>query len=103
MHILEREDREFRQAMRGQVGTTLSSTKGLNKTGCIKMFTDTGIITQCPTIKESKFRLCLPPNILLFSLYLEAGSGPQHCGGSLKLVRKRGEALAQQGCTKKSY
>ena len=59
-HILEREDREFKEAMRGQVGTMNSNARGLNKMGSFKMLTGTGIITQCTTGKQSKFRLCLP-------------------------------------------
>ena len=60
MHILEREDREFEEAMTGQVVTTFSSTKGMNKMGSIKMFTGTGIIAQCTTRKKSKFRSSPP-------------------------------------------
>ena len=36
MHILEREDSEFKEAMTGQVGTTFSSIHGLNQMGPFK-------------------------------------------------------------------
>ena len=36
IHILEREDREFKEAMRGQVGTASSSTNCSNKMGSFK-------------------------------------------------------------------
>ena len=43
-HILEREDREFEDAMRGQVGTTSSSPNSSSKMGSLKMPTGTGIV-----------------------------------------------------------
>ena len=51
-HILEREDREFEEAMRGQVGTIFSNAIGLNNMGSFKMFTWTSIIVQCTTGKK---------------------------------------------------
>ena len=48
-HILEREDREFEEAMRGQIGCIFPSAKGSSNRGSFKMFTSTGVITQCTT------------------------------------------------------
>ena len=36
MHILEQEDREFKEAMRGQIGTAFSSTNSSNKMGSVE-------------------------------------------------------------------
>ena len=52
MHILERENRKFEEAMKGQVGTISSSPNNSNKLGSLKMPTGTSIITQCTTEKR---------------------------------------------------
>ena len=51
-HILEREDRKFEEAMKGQAGTTSSSPNSSNEMGSFKMPTGTGIIAQCTTEKR---------------------------------------------------
>ena len=56
-HILEREDREFKEAIKGQVGTTSSSPNNSKKMGSLKMPTGTSIITQCTTEKRKKPKL----------------------------------------------
>ena len=48
-YILDREDREFEEAMKGQAGATFSSTKGLNKMGSIKMLL---VLALWPSIQE---------------------------------------------------
>ena len=53
-HILERENREFQEAMRAQVGTTFPHTINLSRMEFLKVFTGTDIITQCTARKEAK-------------------------------------------------
>ena len=55
VHILEREDKEFKEAMTGQVGTIFPRVKGLNIMASSKMFT-----TQGTTRKKSKLGHACP-------------------------------------------
>ena len=59
-HIFEREEREFQDAMRGQVGTTFSCINSSNKMEPFQTFTGAGIITHCTARKNPGFRPCLP-------------------------------------------
>ena len=58
-HILEREDMEFQEAMRAQVGTTSSHTNSSSRMEFYKIFTGAGIITQCTARKEAKIVDCV--------------------------------------------
>ena len=53
-HILEREDREFQEAMRAQVGTTFSHTLSSSRMEFLKTFTGAGIIIHWITRKEAR-------------------------------------------------
>ena len=53
-HILEREDREFQEAMRVQVGTTSFHTNSSSRMEFHEIFMGTGIITQCTAQKEAR-------------------------------------------------
>ena len=57
-HILEREDKEFTEAMREQIGTIFPNTNALKNIGSFKMLTDTGIITQCGTKSQNLGYAC---------------------------------------------
>ena len=57
--FLEREDREFQEAMREQVGRTFHFCSS-NKMESFRTFTGAGIIVQCTARKKPKFRPCLP-------------------------------------------
>ena len=60
-HILYREDREFEEVMREQVGTIFLSTNGLdNVEFCFKSLIGAGVITHCTKIVN--FRLKCPLN-----------------------------------------
>ena len=59
-HFGEREDREFQEAMREQVGTTFSHIYSSNKMESFSTFTEDGIIIQCTARKKPKFRPYLP-------------------------------------------
>ena len=65
VYILKWEDREFKETMKGQVGTNFLSVKGLNNMGSLKMFADTGIVAQCTTRKKLKFGTCLSLSSLI--------------------------------------
>ena len=54
-HILEREEKEFQEVMRAEVGTTSSCTTNSSKIQFLKEFTGTGIIAQCKK-KKTKFQ-----------------------------------------------
>ena len=54
LHILEREGREFQEAMRVQVGTTFSHTNSSSRMEFLKTFTGAGSITQFTMRKEAK-------------------------------------------------
>ena len=53
LHFLERENREFQEAMRAQVGTTFSHTNKSSRMEFLKIFTGAGITTQCTARKEA--------------------------------------------------
>ena len=57
-HILEREEKEFQEAMRTEVGTTSFQTNSLSKMKYLKVFTGTGIITKCKK-RSQNFGPCL--------------------------------------------
>ena len=54
LHILERENREFQEAMRAQVGTFFPHINNLSRIEFLKVFTGAGIITQSAARKEAK-------------------------------------------------
>ena len=54
LYILERENREFQEAMRAQVGSTFLHTINSSRIEFLKVFTGTGIITQYIVRKEAK-------------------------------------------------
>ena len=60
MHILEREDREFEEAIRGQVGTTFSITNSSNKMESFKSAYQDHNYHPVYNKEEVKIRLCLP-------------------------------------------
>ena len=98
-HILEREDREFQEAMREQVGTTFSHIYSSNKRESFKTFTGAAIITQCTARKKPEFyTMPAPPassisiktNSLLYPLST-LGSGPKswcHVEAALSLYER---------------
>ena len=55
-HVLEREEKEFQQAMPAEVGTTSLCTINSSKMEFLKVFTGTSIITQHTARKEPKFK-----------------------------------------------
>ena len=66
LHILERENRDFREAMRAQVGITFLHTINLSRMEILKVFTGAGIIAQYTARKEPNFKLCLFLSIINF-------------------------------------
>ena len=75
--ILERQNSEFQEAMRAQVGTTFSHTNNLSRMEFCKVFTGISIITQCAARKEAKILdyvcpwaslISVKANSLLYSL-----------------------------------
>ena len=54
LHILERGNREFHEAMRAQVVTIFIHANNSSRMEFLKVFTDAGIIIQCTARKEAK-------------------------------------------------
>ena len=67
-HILERENREFQEAMTAQAGTTFSHTNNSSRMEFFKLFTGAGIIAQCTAEKGAKILDCVCSSALLISV-----------------------------------
>ena len=65
-HILEREENEFQEALRAELGTTFSHTNSSGKMKFLKVFMGTGIIARCKK-RSQNFRPCLFLHIIKFS------------------------------------